>query len=96
MMETACGVLEWTPQVFWSSTFFEYSHTVVGYMKKNKLGKWGSGFILDYWNEDDFKKAKEELKEINKDITLARDMNLDKETRRRLKAMKRERREAKK
>lgn len=32
----ACGVLGWSPQAFWQSTYWDLTYAIVGYKKANK------------------------------------------------------------
>ncbi len=34
MIQIACGVLGWTPQAFYASTHYEFTHALVGHRKK--------------------------------------------------------------
>jgi hypothetical protein len=39
-MEFALGVLHWTPDAFWNSTFYEISCAYIGHCRANGLGYW--------------------------------------------------------
>lgn len=39
-MEFGLGVKDWSPQEFWSATFYELSCAYIGYCRANGVGKW--------------------------------------------------------
>jgi len=65
MFEVATGLLGWRPRCFWRSTYWEYSHALVGHMKYHGKGKWGENSIK-HWGTKEHEKAKQELAEANK------------------------------
>lgn len=73
MFEAATGLLGWSPRCFWRSTYWEYSHALVGHMKVNGKGKWGQDGI-NHWNNNDYQEAKEELAEVNSNRYSAADV----------------------
>lgn len=78
----------WSPQVFWSSTYWEYSHALVGYMKFHGMGKWGKNGIA-HWSKDDYQAAKDEItRAINTSLPV-KEAAAPMEVRARLKAAKR-------
>ena len=62
---------------------------MVGYMKKNRLGKWSEKLSeqIKHWNKNDSSKAKEELAKVNSVRESAK--NVPDEIRKRLKEIKR-------
>lgn len=85
----------WTPQVFWSSTYWEYSNALVGYMKFHRMGKWGENSIA-HWSHDDYLAAKEEIAEALKQNVQVKDVNTPDNVKARLKAAKAKRRSGRK
>ncbi len=60
-MEFALGVLHWTEEEFWSSTYYAFSCAWVGHCKANGIGKWStpSGEIGAPWTKEQKRKVQE-------------------------------------
>lgn len=62
----------WTPETFWKSTFFEYSHALVGWAKSNGRGPWApradGKAPWTYEEAEKVSEAWEEKKQRNPDL----------------------------
>jgi hypothetical protein len=46
-MQSALGVLKWTPQVFWQSTFYEYTAAMLGHLQSQGIKVHDEGMTRD-------------------------------------------------
>jgi hypothetical protein len=63
-MEFALGVLKWTPDRFWASTFYEVSCAYVGHNKSAGTGRWARR--PDGWTEDEISAHLEEIADMKR------------------------------
>jgi hypothetical protein len=46
-MQSALGVLKWTPDVFWNATFYEYTAAMVGHLQSQGIKVHDEGMTRD-------------------------------------------------
>lgn len=63
-MEFALGVLHWTPDDFWNSTFLEISCAYIGHARSNGLGPWQ--IHPNGWSGVMIEQHKQEIEELKK------------------------------
>lgn len=73
-MTVALGVLRWTPETFWNSTFYEFSCAYVGYCMAEGIGPYRSQPGFDSAVEvDRFLEEIEQMKALYPDRRMSKD-----------------------
>ena len=66
--QTATSNLEWPPSEFWSSTYWDYTTALVGFMKATKQGYWAEPEFGDEITERDVKDMRKTVTRLTKEF----------------------------
>jgi hypothetical protein len=62
-MAVALGVIGWTPDAFWNSTFLEITSAYVGYCQREGIGPWKPKAPMTEQEADELREDYEAVKE---------------------------------